>query len=60
MTVAVGSDEQAALAGVAFGYPLPDGRRREVLRSVDLSLDRGDPSRWSARTAAARRRCSAC
>ncbi len=42
MTAAVGTDALAALAGVAFGYPLPDGGRRDVLRSVDLTLARGD------------------
>jgi cobalamin transport system ATP-binding protein len=42
MTVAVGTDALADVEGVAFGYPLPDGRRRDVLRSVDLTLTRGD------------------
>ena len=42
MTTAVRSDALASLESVAFGYPLPDGRRREVLRSLDLTLVRGD------------------
>ena len=42
MTATVGTDQLAALSEVAFGYPLPDGRRRDVLRSVDLALARGD------------------
>jgi len=42
MTVAVRSEALAQVEGVAFAYPLPDGRRRDVLRSVDLSLARGD------------------
>ena len=42
MTVAVQAAPLAVLEGVSFAYPLPDGRRREVLRSVDLSLARGD------------------
>ncbi|HTI29840.1 MAG TPA: ABC transporter ATP-binding protein [Methylomirabilota bacterium] len=42
MTLAVAAGELAAVSGVAFGYPLPDGRRRDVLRSVDLTLARGD------------------
>ena len=42
MTAAVRTEPLAALEGVAFAYPLPDGRRREVLRSVDLTLARGD------------------
>ena len=42
MTAAVQTEPLAALEGVSFAYPLPDGRRREVLRSVDLSLPRGD------------------
>ena len=42
MTVAVAASALAAVSGVAFGYPLPDGRRRDVLRSVDLTLARGD------------------
>ena len=28
----------ALAAGLAFGYPLPGGRRRDVLRGVDLSI----------------------
>jgi iron complex transport system ATP-binding protein len=42
MTAAVGTDALAAVEGVAFGYPMPDGGSREVLRSVDLRLARGD------------------
>jgi iron complex transport system ATP-binding protein len=42
MTAAVRTEPLAALEGVAFAYPVPDGRRREVLRSVDLTLARGD------------------
>jgi iron complex transport system ATP-binding protein len=42
MTAAVQTEPLAALEGVSFAYPLPDGRRREVLRSVELSLPRGD------------------
>jgi ABC-type cobalamin/Fe3+-siderophores transport system ATPase subunit len=30
------------LRGVSYGYPLPGGRRREVLRGVDLTLRRGE------------------
>jgi iron complex transport system ATP-binding protein len=41
MTVAVAVEPLACTRGVAFGYPLPGGRRREVLTSVDLSLPRG-------------------
>ena len=42
MTAAVRTEPLADLEGVAFAYPMPDGRRREVLRWVDLSLARGD------------------
>lgn len=42
MTAAVSTHELAAVSRVAFGYPLPDGRRRDVLRSVDLTLAAGD------------------
>lgn len=35
-------DALASLARVSFAYPLPDGRSREVLRSVDLRLPRGE------------------
>jgi iron complex transport system ATP-binding protein len=42
VTVAVRAEPLAAVEGVSFGYPLPNGGRREVLRSVDLSLARGD------------------
>ena len=42
MSAAVQAGPLAALAGVSFAYPLPDGRRREVLRGVDLSLGRGE------------------
>jgi iron complex transport system ATP-binding protein len=42
MTAAVGSEILTEVEGVAFAYPMPDGRRREVLRSVDLTLARGD------------------
>jgi iron complex transport system ATP-binding protein len=39
---AVQAEPLAALEGVSFAYPLPDGGRRDVLRSVDLTLPRGD------------------
>jgi iron complex transport system ATP-binding protein len=42
VTVAVRTEPLAALEGVSFSYLQPDGRRREVLRSVDLLLPRGD------------------
>jgi iron complex transport system ATP-binding protein len=42
MTALVRTDSLAALAGVAFAYRLPDGLPREVLRSVDLTLARGE------------------
>jgi iron complex transport system ATP-binding protein len=42
MTAAVRTDSLAALRGVAFAYRLPDGATREVLRSVDLTLARGE------------------
>jgi iron complex transport system ATP-binding protein len=42
MTAAVGSEVLTEVEGVAFAYPMPDGRRREVLRSVDVTLARGD------------------
>ena len=42
MTAAVRTDSLAALEGVAFAYRLPDGRPRDVLRSVDLTLARGE------------------
>jgi iron complex transport system ATP-binding protein len=42
VTVAVGAGPLAALAGVSFAYPLADGRRRDVLSDVDLTLLRGD------------------
>jgi iron complex transport system ATP-binding protein len=42
MTAAVGTEVLAEVEGVAFAYSMPDGRRREVLRSVDLTLARGD------------------
>ncbi len=32
----------AALDGVSFGYPLVDGGRREVLRGLDLRVNRGE------------------
>lgn len=32
----------AVASGVAFGYPLPGGHRREVLRGVDLSIVAGE------------------
>jgi iron complex transport system ATP-binding protein len=32
----------ATVSSLAFGYPLGDGRRREVLRGVDLSIGQGD------------------
>jgi iron complex transport system ATP-binding protein len=42
VTAAVRTDVLAAVESVAFAYGLPDGRRREVLRSVDLTLARGE------------------
>ena len=42
MTMAVGTDALAAISSVAFGYPLPDGRRRDVLHSVSLALAGGE------------------
>lgn len=42
MSAAVHLEPLAALAGVSFAYPLPDGRRRAVLRSVDLAVPRGE------------------
>jgi iron complex transport system ATP-binding protein len=42
VTVAVQAEPVAALQGVSFSYPQPDGRRREVLRSIDFTLPRGD------------------
>ena len=42
MTIAVGAGPLAALAGVSFAYPLPEGRRRDVLSDVDLTLARGE------------------
>jgi len=42
VTAALGTDLLTSLEGVAFAYRMPDGRRREVLRSVDLTLARGD------------------
>lgn len=42
MTGVVQAAPLTALSGVSFAYPLPDGRRREVLRSLDLTLPRGD------------------
>jgi iron complex transport system ATP-binding protein len=42
MTGAVRTDWLTALRGVAFAYRLPDGASREVLRSVDLTLARGE------------------
>ena len=42
MTAAVQTDALTVLEGVAFAYRLPDGQPREVLRSVDLTLARGD------------------
>jgi iron complex transport system ATP-binding protein len=42
MTAAVRTEILTEVQGVAFAYPMPDGRRREVLRSVDLTLARGD------------------
>jgi iron complex transport system ATP-binding protein len=38
----VESKPAASVSGLVFGYPLGDGRRREVLRGVDLSLACGD------------------
>lgn len=32
----------AVASGMAFGYPLPGGRRREVLRGADLSIAAGE------------------
>ena len=42
MTAAVRSEVLTEVEGVAFAYPMPDGQRRDVLRSVDLSLARGE------------------
>jgi iron complex transport system ATP-binding protein len=42
MSAAVQTEALAEVSSVSFGYPLPDGRRREVLRSVSLTLARGD------------------
>ena len=42
MSAAIRTDSLAALGSVAFAYRLPDGRTREVLRSVDLTLARGE------------------
>ncbi|MEP7040908.1 MAG: ABC transporter ATP-binding protein [Chloroflexota bacterium] len=42
MTAAVATEELAAVEGVAFGYRLSDGNHRDVLRSVNLTLGRGD------------------
>ena len=42
MTAALGSEVLTEVVGLAFAFPLPDGRRREVLSSVDLTLARGD------------------
>jgi iron complex transport system ATP-binding protein len=42
LTTAVQTEPLAALEGVSFSYPLSDGRRRDVLRSIDLTLPRGD------------------
>jgi iron complex transport system ATP-binding protein len=42
MTAAVQTEILTDVQGVAFAYPMPDGRRRDVLRSVDLTLARGD------------------
>jgi iron complex transport system ATP-binding protein len=39
---AVQTEPLAALEGVSFAYPMPDGGRREVLRDVSLTLPRGD------------------
>jgi len=42
VTVAVGAEPLAGVEGVSFAYPLPDGGRRPVLRSLDLTLARGE------------------
>ena len=42
MTAAVRTEVLAAVDAVSFAYRLPDGHRREVLRSVDLTLARGE------------------
>ena len=42
MSAPAATDALAAVEGAAFAYRLPDGGRREVLRSVDLSLARGE------------------
>ena len=34
--------EIAVATGLAFGYPLPGGRRRDVLRGVDVSIAAGE------------------
>jgi iron complex transport system ATP-binding protein len=42
MSAAIRTEMLTSVEEVAFAYPMPDGRRREVLRSVDLTLARGD------------------
>jgi iron complex transport system ATP-binding protein len=42
MMTAVRADPLAAVEGVAFAYSLPGGSHRDVLRSVDLTLARGE------------------
>lgn len=42
MTAVVRAEPLAALTGVSFAYPLPDGRRRDVLSGMDLTLPPGD------------------
>ncbi|HYM53292.1 MAG TPA: ABC transporter ATP-binding protein [Candidatus Dormibacteraeota bacterium] len=42
MTVALQTEPLCAVVGVSFGYPLPDGGRRQVLGGMDLKLARGE------------------
>jgi iron complex transport system ATP-binding protein len=42
MSTLIGADALASVVALSFGYPLPDGRRREVLRGVDLQLRAGE------------------
>jgi ABC-type polysaccharide/polyol phosphate transport system ATPase subunit len=39
---AIATDALVAVEAVSFGYPLSGGRRREVLRDVDLRLAQGE------------------
>ena len=42
MSAAVRAGPLTAIEGVSFGYPLPDGERRAVLRDCNLELRRGE------------------